>query len=196
MIETTIFNTGDITEVKTWLEENAADIFTSIVVNGTNLECYIEEVKSVVLGFTADKICTLTLDNGTYKTIRGASQSNFTTAYKTSVGIWLFSLGSSYTVDVCVTKDGEIYGNSGYEGSTGARWVGIKDASSFTTMKMPTEFNVTSLSPVPYTNTKVSENLLNAIWSQLIISGRNGKPQIVSINNVNYVYDGFLCLRE
>ena len=197
MIETTIFTTGDLTEVKTWLDENAADIFDDITINGTELDCYIGETKALNIGFAFQYLFTLTADNGVYKTFSaGTGQTKLTKAYKTDNAIALFAVGSQYTAAVYITNNGEMYGYDGYTGSTGVRWAVRLDAPTFTEIKTPTEFAVTSLSPVPFTNAKVSEYMLNAIWTQIPMSGGNAKPQIVAINGINYVYDGFCCLRE
>lgn len=196
MIETTIFTTGDLTEVKTWLEENAADIFDNISVNGKELDCYIGETKAVNIGFAFQYLFTLTIDNGVYKTFSAGTQTTLTKAYKTDNGIALFGIGSQYTAAIYITNNGEMYGNDGFTGTTGIRWAACLDAPEFTEIKTPTQFAVTSLSPIPFTNTKVSEYMLNAIWTQLPMPGGHVNPQIVAINGVNYVYDGFACLRE
>lgn len=196
MIETHIFTTGDINEVKAWLDENANDIFDSIEISSTVINCTIGLTTAVTIGFDSKQTCVLRLDNNVNKTLEGYSQSHFNKAYKTDVGIWLFSIGNSYTVSVCVTKNGELYGCSGYTGGAGTRYVGIMDAPSFTDVPTPTEFAITSLSPAPYTSAAVSENMFLAIWTQLPQPGRLPKPQIVEINDANYVYDGFMCLKE
>jgi hypothetical protein len=195
MIETYVFTTGDITEVGEWLEENAANIFDNINVTGTTLTCKMGETDSIKIYFDAHSSIDLTLDNGTSKTISSYGATAFQFAFKTDCGIWLVNT-NGLGISVLATKNKEIYGFGGNTGSGGTRWVAIMDAPTFTSVPDPKEFNVTSLCPAPYSNMKVSENLLIPIWTQILRSSTKPQPIIVDINGVNYVYDGFMCLKE
>ena len=70
------------------------------------------------------------------------------------------------------------------------------DAPNFTTLSKPIDFEVTTLCPAPYTNVTVSEDILIPIWSQLGVPGDDYGIQIVQINDVNYVYNGIIALKE
>jgi len=192
-IETHIFNTGDITEVKAWLDENATDIFDTIEISGTNIVCTKDGTELVTFGFTSDAVCTIKLASGQSFSARGYEQSHYTKAYRTTTGIWIFNIGVSYTVSVMVTQTGEVYASNGYNNT---RRVGKIDAPNFTGVPTPNNFAITTLCPTPFTSAEVSEDTLLTIWTQLVIAGAKANAQIIEVNGVNYVYDGFLCLRE
>lgn len=192
-IETHIFNTGDITEVKAWLDENATDIFDTIEISDTDIVCTKDSTELATFGFNSNGACVIKLASGQSFSARGYQQSHFTMAYRTTTGIWLFNIGSSYTVSVMVTQTGEVYASNGYANT---RQTGKINSPNFTEVPTPNSFAITTLCPTPFTSAEVSEDTLLTMWTQLVIPGAKANAQIIEVNGVNYVYDGFFCLRE
>lgn len=192
MIDTTIFSTGDITEVKTWLDNNASDIFDTINVESTSINCYIGDVLALIITFGAKVYTKITLANGQYKESTSYSQAVFQKAYKTDNGI-LLHLSGNFHMDIVATKSGELatFNNNG-----SYFFIATLDAPTFTTLVKPQAFEVTALCPVPYSNVAVSEDILTAIWSQLGVPSGTFGIQIVQINDVNYVTNGIIALKE
>ena len=193
MINTKIFSVGDITEVKSWLDENATNIFDEITTSGTNINCTIGNVTALTIGFDSNQTCVARLSSNVTFTARGYNQTKFTKAYKTDNGIYLFSRGGSYNVGVAATTGRDVYANNGFDS---VRSVGKIGAPSFTSISAPTSFNVTSLSPAPYSSAEVSEYMFVPIWTEIVEAARTYEMHIVDINGVNYVYDGFIAVRE
>ncbi|MBO7695105.1 MAG: hypothetical protein J6T10_20995 [Methanobrevibacter sp.] len=193
MIDTYIFSVGDQTEVKEWLDTNATDIFDEIVNSGTSILCKKDNLTVLSIGFDSNQTCVAKLSSSVSFTARGYNQNHFTKAYRTTNGIYLFAKGSSYNVAVSATKNGDVYANNGFDS---IRSVGKIGAPSFTSISAPTSFVITALSPAPYSSASVSEDMLIPIWTQLTQQARTYETYIVQINNINYVYDGFIALRE
>lgn len=192
MIDTTIFSTGDITEVKNWLDDNASDIFDNIEVDNTDINCYIGEVLALIIRFGSKIYTKVTLANGTYKECTSYSQSTIQKAYKTDNGI-LLHLSGNFHIDIVATKAGEI---GLFDSNNTIFAAAVVDAPNFTMLSKPKEFEVTALCPIPYSNVTVSEDILITIWSQLGVPGYDFGVQIVQINNVNYVFNGTVALKE
>ena len=192
MIDTTIFSTGDITEVKTWLDNNASDIFDTIDVESTSINCYIGDVLALIITFGSKVYTKISLANGTYKECTSYSQSTFQKAYKTDNGI-LLHLSGNFHIDIVVTRAAELalFDNNGSN-----FFIANVDSPTFTTLAKPQAFEVTALCPVPYSNVAVSEDIYTTIWSQLGVPGYTFGIQIVQINDVNYVFNGIIALKE
>ena len=192
MIDTTIFSTGDITEVKTWLDNNASDIFDTIETEGTTINCSIAGVLALIITFDTKVYTKITLANGVYKEATSHSELTFQKGYKTDNGI-LLHLAGNFHIDIVVTKAREL-ALFDYRGSY--FFIANLDAPKFTALVKPQAFEVTTLCPVPYSNIAVSEDILTPIWSQLGVPGSQPGVQIVQINDVNYLYNGLIALKE
>lgn len=194
MIETTIFSTGDIAEVKAWLDDNAEDIFDSITLtDAKTITCTIGGVNSLVLDHNNRYMSfTITLNNGTSFHRTSSYVETYTKAYKTDNGIFLCG-HTGRIFNICATKFGEIYGG---DGNGEVHKVGQIESPTFTDLTAPTLFNVTTLCPAPYNNVTVSQDILIPIWSQIVNVDDTSAPQIVQINDTNYVFDGYICLKE
>lgn len=192
MIDTTIFTTGDITEVKNWLDDNASDIFDNIAIDDIDINCYIGDVLALIISFSSKVYAKITLANNVFKDASSYSETTFQKAYKTDNGI-LLHLAGNFHMDICITKAGELalFNNNGSNFD-----IAVINAPRFTTLVKPQAFEVTALCPVPYTNLAVSEDILTPIWSQLGVPGYQNGIQIVQINDVNYVYNGLIALKE
>ena len=193
MIDTYIFSSGEQTEVKEWLDANASDIFDEITNSSSTILCKKNNLAVLTIGFDSNQTCVAKLSSSVSFTARGYNQTHFTKAYRTTNGIYLFSKGNSYNVGVAATKNDDVYANNGYDS---VRSVGKIGAPSFTSISAPTSFAITSLSPAPYSSAAVSEDMLIPIWTQLVQAARTYEPLIVDVNGVNYVYDGFIAVRE
>ena len=192
MIDTTIFSTGDITELKTWLDNNASDIFDTIETEGTTINCSIGGVLALIITFGSKVYTKITLANGEYKESTSYSQSTFQKGYKTDNGI-LLHLAGNFHMDIVVTKGREL---ASFNNNGSYFFIANLDAPTFTTLVKPQAFEVTALCPVPYSNIAVSEDILTPIWSQLGVPGNQPGVQTVQINNVNYLYNGLIALKE
>lgn len=192
MIDTTIFSTGDITEVKTWLDNNTYDIFDTIEVEGTTINCSIGGVLALIITFGSKVYTKITLANGQYKEATSYSQAVFQKAYKTDNGI-LLHLSGNFHMDIVVTKAREV---ASFNNNGSYFFIANLDAPTFTTLAKPQAFEVTVLCPVPYSNVAVSEDILTPVWSQLGVPGYTPGIQIVQINDVNYVFNGIIALKE
>lgn len=192
MINTTVFLSGDITEIKDWLDTNASDIFDSITIDGTDIVCEREDVECLTLSFTNPIAFTIKLKNGTTYSQTAYNISKYKMGFVTDNGILLYGV-SGFIFTVAVTKAGELYGaNSNGEHHK----IGTVNVPSLTELTIPTAFVVSTLYPVPYTNLTVSESVLAPARTQLGQPQYDTEPIIVSINDVNYVYDGWICLKE
>lgn len=192
MINTTVFLSGDITEIKEWLDTNASEIFDSITIDGTDIVCEREEVECLTLSFTDPIAFTIKLKNGTTYSQTAYNISKWKMGFVTDNGILLYGV-SGFIFTVCATKSGELYGANG---NGDVHKIGTVNVPTLTQLTRPTKFIVSSLYPVPYTNLTVSEAILAPARSQLGEPQSGTEPVIVSINNVNYVYDGWICLKE
>lgn len=192
MIDTTIFSTGDITEVKNWLDDNATDIFDTIEVESTSINCSIGEVLALTITFGSKVYAKISLGNGVYKEATSYTQSVFQKAYKTDNGI-LLHLSGNFHMDIVATKTAELalFNHNGNYFN-----IGVINAPTFTTLVKPQAFEVTALCPIPYSNVAVSEDILTPIWSQLGVPGAQNGIQLVQVNDVNYVYNGLIALKE
>lgn len=198
-IERYIFtNTTDAnanaTELVTWMQENAAEYFDSIVRNSNIITCYVDSQKIAKLQLGTSSADSITIQSGTTNSGTGAQLC--TQAYKTSHGILIrktnefifitkandgntavICMWSSYGTDMANLGNSDHVQRVGmYYGQTSGYVYGA---------------DLTTLTPIVFPGGTYTEHLFYTWFSNYANSF-----SILTIDGVKYVYTGAFALEE
>ena len=204
IVKTTITGTSWATQfadVLEWLQTNATDYFDEITGDSsTNTITMTYENASVVI---ASNSITVTLDNGTSdnKTIR----LPITTMYKTDSGVYICNAQTPDSLQLWITKTNAgntcvLYFWKSSSSSQGYQWADLKASASLSSFgnsqsqvlsSQTHSASLTALTPFVFTGGVYSDNLFLQTFNEYYgISG------IFSINNTQYVSNGYIALKD
>lgn len=197
-------------EVLAFLQANAAAFFDSIGSSENVISCAINSVAVLKLSFAQAEKNTMTLLNGTAVSVYNAEQNEiFVAGYKTDNGVMLeASSGATYAIfkssanSTALLACFRVSSSASYNYYMGdvannRAWYTPGSASSIVGARQLLVINVaaalTSLTPLPLGNGGTyAPNLLVSCFTE---NGAITSVKRLSVNDIEYVYDGAFALR-